>query len=409
MPLSRAVRAAVARGTHARRVRRPGPPEFELAYLRSGTPDAPVLLIIPGGPGLASSLPYLGFRRRAVAEGFRVLMVEHRGIGLSRTDLAGRDLPLSALHTSAVVDDLAAVLDAEQVAEVTIVGASYGSYLAAAFGARYPERVSAMLLDSPMLGADDHVLERIAVRDALWEGRTPDGRGPDLSGLARRIRSLTERSLTERGLTDREILDVVRLVHEFAGPRVAEQLVGLRARGRRRSWDVLARRFSRTATSLRPVTCVNEFDLAGAIGFRELRYAPAPDGLPLDPALTYAELAPHFPAFSGAAFDLPAAMPAFDWPTVLLSGQRDLRTPPALAATVHELIPGSVLVSFDNGHSALETRPDAVLHCLTRLRDGRWQELPADSARLDALPAAGFLTAFRAALHAGIRAESLRR
>ncbi|MCV7081073.1 hypothetical protein H7H37_06990 [Mycolicibacterium insubricum] len=47
----------------------------------------------------------------------------------------------------------------------------------------------------------------------------------------------------------------------------------------------------------------------------------------------WAELMPgrHYRDFEGEPYDLPAAMPAFDWPTAVLSGGRDLTTPPAIA------------------------------------------------------------------------------
>ena len=52
------------------------------------------LVFIPGGPGAASIALYRGgLRKRAVAAGVDVIMVEHRGVGLSRHDDQGADLP----------------------------------------------------------------------------------------------------------------------------------------------------------------------------------------------------------------------------------------------------------------------------------------------------------------------------
>src|SRR5690606_15154256 len=100
---------------------------------------------------------------------------------------------------------------------------------------------------------------------------------------------------------------------------------------------------------------IYEFDLVGAIGFRELGYGGEPDGLPLDPALTYSPLAPQFPAFEAEPFDLIEDVRAFDWPLVLLTGSRDLRTPPAIASRVAAAVPGAISVPLANGHSALDT------------------------------------------------------
>jgi proline iminopeptidase len=80
-----------------RAVRRPIRPatdqEFDLFYVRTGRKSAHPLVLIPGGPGAASIALYRGFRRRAAAEGLDVIMMEHRGVGMSRHDDNGNDLP----------------------------------------------------------------------------------------------------------------------------------------------------------------------------------------------------------------------------------------------------------------------------------------------------------------------------
>src|SRR6516225_1239895 len=60
--------------------------EFDLYYVRSGRKSKHPLVIIPGGPGAASVALYRGLRRRAAVEGLDVIMIEHRGVGLSRHD-----------------------------------------------------------------------------------------------------------------------------------------------------------------------------------------------------------------------------------------------------------------------------------------------------------------------------------
>ena len=111
--------SVLAAGTPGlRRVRRPDDddgPAFELAYVRIGPRTGTPTVVIPGGPGLGSVLPYRGLRPRAARRGLDLIMVEHRGVGLSRTDLAGRDLPVSAMRVAAVAGDIAAVLDREGV------------------------------------------------------------------------------------------------------------------------------------------------------------------------------------------------------------------------------------------------------------------------------------------------------
>lgn len=60
-------------------------------------PQVPVL-VIPGGPGAASVLPFDPLRRSLAARGLDVIMMEHRGVGLSRLDAEGRDLQIGRAH-----------------------------------------------------------------------------------------------------------------------------------------------------------------------------------------------------------------------------------------------------------------------------------------------------------------------
>jgi pimeloyl-ACP methyl ester carboxylesterase len=112
--------------------------QFDLYYVRSGPITSHPLVIIPGGPGVASIGHYRGMRRRAAEAGLDVIMVEHRGIGMSRHDDSGADLPAAALTVEQVVDDVAAVLDDVGIGSAVVYGTSYGSYLAAGVGVRHP-------------------------------------------------------------------------------------------------------------------------------------------------------------------------------------------------------------------------------------------------------------------------------
>jgi pimeloyl-ACP methyl ester carboxylesterase len=136
-----------------RRIRRPispdGAEQFDLYYVRGGRKSAHPLVIIPGGPGVASVQMYRGLRRRAAVAGLDVIMIEHRGVGMSRHDDSGADLPPHALAVNQVVDDVAAVLDDANVDSAVLYGTSYGTYVAAGVGVRHPGRVRAMVLDSP--------------------------------------------------------------------------------------------------------------------------------------------------------------------------------------------------------------------------------------------------------------------
>ena len=187
---------------NVRVIRRPatdGAPAFDLTYVRSGPRGETSLLVIPGGPGLASVLPYRGVRRWAAHGGLDVVMVEHRGVGRSRRGVDGSPLPPAAMRITAVLDDLAAVLDAEGIDRVVVVGSSYGSYLAMAFGARHPERVHSMLLDSALQSTGDADLERRRLRGLFWDAD---------DDVARGVRRLVADGVDERAVLDLSLIHI---------------------------------------------------------------------------------------------------------------------------------------------------------------------------------------------------------
>lgn len=367
-----------------RRMRRPATatgPAFDLAYVRTGPrnrdPARPPVVIIPGGPGLSSILPYGTVRKLAARGNIDLIMVEHRGVGLSRTDTEGRDLPLSAMRIADVVEDIAAVLNYEGVPRANIVGSSYGSYLASSFGAVHPDRVASMLLDSALQSADEITLERAVLRAQFWDST---------SEVAQLVRQLVH-----AGQDQRILLDVVRAGYELGGDRLLLPMLRKRARGGTSIvWRVLHAYASRDGSMAR-IPGIYEFDLVGELAFRELGYGGNPDGLPFDPVLTYAPLAGRFTPFAGEPFDLREAAAAFDWPLVLLAGTRDLRTPREIAERVRDAAPRAVLVEIDNGHSALDTHPLALLNAVRWLAAGRHGDLPSIEAQLNRLPRRGLV------------------
>ena len=362
-----------------RAVRRPIRPgddqEFDLFYVRTGRKSAHPLVIIPGGPGAASIALYRGFRRRAAAEGLDVIMVEHRGVGMSRHDDSGADLPPEALTIHHVVDDVAAVLDDAQVDKAVIYGTSYGTYVAAGVGVRHPDRVHGMILDSPVLSAHDIHAVREATRRLLWDGDTPE-----TADLAPKVRKLVDRNMLSP-----EATQLAAAVYGLAGPVVLRRQLDLLLAGRRGLWSTL----NRGARFLfeRKAPYRHEPDLVGRIGYRELNYAAVPDGKPLDPAVAFREFATDTTEFEAEPFDLINEMPKFTWPTVVISGGRDLITPPAVARRIASLIPGAVLVNLATaGHSAIDLRERAALDIVKATYDGTTSGLPARAKKLDSAP-----------------------
>jgi proline iminopeptidase len=369
--------------------------EFDLYYVRTGRKSAHPLVFIPGGPGAASITLYRGFRRRAAAEGRDVIMVEHRGVGLSRHDDRGADLPPEALTIGQVVDDIAAVLDDAGVGKAVIYGTSYGSYVAAGVGVRHRDRVHAMVLDSPVLSARDIDEVRPAVRRLLW-----DGADPDTADLARKVRQLVDDEALTPAATQLAIA-----VYGLAGPALLERQLDLLLAGRRGLWSAMG-----LATQFvleRKAPYRHEPDLVGRIGYRELNYGADPDGQPLDPAAPYRELSAGATTFNAEPYDLVAEMPGFDWSTVVISGGRDLITPPTVARRVASLIPGAVLVELATaGHSVVDLRERATLDIVTALYDGTADGLPARATTLDSRPARLGVRALTRGLHAATALES---
>lgn len=381
--------------TRIRRVLRPATdraPAFRLAYTRSGPRTDSPIVVIPGGPGLGSIQPYAAFRRRAARGGLDVIMIEHRGVGHSRRDVSGRVLPHSAMWVTDVVDDIAAVLVREGARSVYVVGSSYGSYLASSFAARHPEWVSGMILDSALQSTSDLALERARLRELFWDADT------DVAHSVHR--------LIDTGRGGMHLLEVIRASYELAGIGLLRPLLAGRIAGTPSlAWKSLEL-YAGRGESIARIPYFYEFEVAGAIGFRELDYGATPDGHPLDPARTYAPLALRFPPYAGEPFDLLRAARSFAWPVVLLVGSRDLRTPPAAAHRFAAQLPQATIIELENGHSALDTHPAPLLNAMRHLATGTTDRLPALARRLDALPRPGLAGLLPGVLGAMARLET---
>ncbi|AHY47542.1 Alpha/beta hydrolase family [Rubrobacter radiotolerans] len=332
---------------------REGSPTFQLAYTDSG-PDTggPTLVIIPGGPGLASVIPYATLRPKAVASGFRVVMVEHRGVGLSRYTPDGEVLPKDSMRLAYAAEDLLRVLDRAGVERVWLHGTSYGGELAVVFGALFPERVAGMFLDSTWRGLRDEARIREHKRDLFLRGRTDDAR---LRRAAAKVRLVLERGLA----SDEEVASVVPPVYEFLGAEALDRLLAARLAGRTAEWRWFSGLISRELDERMPG--VMEADPAMEIFYRESGSLP-PDGKPFDTESIWAERADRYSSYAGPPVDPDAALRSFRWPTVLFSGERDVRTPPFVMQEMAELVPDALHLTLQNaGHDLLRFRAQEIL------------------------------------------------
>ena len=394
----RRVQDKLARLPGVRPIRRPVSPgsaeEFDLYYVRTGRKSAHPLVILTGGPGVGSVRVYRGLRRRFAAAGLDVIMIEHRGVGMSRHDDSGADLPPEAFTVDQVVDDVAAVLDDAHVDSAVIYGTSYGTYIAAGVGVRHPARVWAMILDSPLLSRDDIADVREAIRRLLLEGDDLD-----TAALARKVRQLLDDGvMTARGG------QVAARLYGYGGIALLDRELDSLLNGRMLLWQGLLR-IGNLLTHPAPYRF--ESDLVDRIAFRELDYAGEPDGLPLDPAAALREIMPNTAAFEAEPYDLVAEMPKFTWPTVVISGGRDLITPRAVAERIVALVPNAVLVKLPTlAHGALDSREPAALAVAGAVCRGEFDGLAERGEALDALPPRPALRLLVKALDVAVAAEA---
>jgi hypothetical protein len=91
--------------------------------------------------------------------------------------------------------------------------------------------------------------------------------------------------------------------------------------------------------------------------------------------------------FEAEPYDLAAEMPKFGWPTVVISGGRDLITPPTIAKRISSLIPDAAMVLLPTAaHSVLDTRERAVFAIVKALNAGEHDQLPSQATTLDRMP-----------------------
>ena len=130
--------------------------------------ERPTLLMLHGGPGAdhATYKPFLS----PFAEHAQLIYLDHRGNGRS-DEGAPEDWTLSQWAA-----DVAGFLDALEIRRPIVLGASFGGFVAQAFAAAYPERVSKLVLMCTAARSDNE----LSVRMFTELG------GPEIGEIARR-------------------------------------------------------------------------------------------------------------------------------------------------------------------------------------------------------------------------------
>ncbi|MCE4946481.1 alpha/beta hydrolase [Streptomyces albulus] len=406
---------------------RPQSPHIEIAVSRiraSGTPAERrgILLVNPGGPG-GSGLPYAVTKRAKLPAGVRrsydVIGFDPRGVGRSAPadcgpmgglfDAPGSDpVPvgataekkyLAALH--AMADDCAGPataalphLSTEQTAhdmdairaalgqpKTNFLGVSYGSYLGAAYAARFPHRTGRMVLDSvvgPWNWYDFDARQSQALlrqRDTFlaWVAAHPERFALGGSASATRASYLSAR----RGLTEHP-------VNGF-GPAEFDRAV-YRALGRTERWAPLAdglRGYLRTGNpdALRPATAFDgpdsrNYEAANRIVKCADGPAPTPHRILTDlhrmrrldpqPILTGMEAATCAYWHQRPQHRTPLGSPDAP-PALLVASEHDPVTPIEGAYRLRPLLPGSRLITLhdDYSHGVFASRGNACVDATT--------------------------------------------
>lgn len=110
-----------------------------LFYESCGT--GPVIVIIPGGPGLDAAY-MLPVARWLAADGRRAVLLEPRGTGASRAAIGDG----SRLTLAGSIADIEALRQSLGVERITILGHSFGGATAQAYAAAHPGQVETLIL-----------------------------------------------------------------------------------------------------------------------------------------------------------------------------------------------------------------------------------------------------------------------
>jgi pimeloyl-ACP methyl ester carboxylesterase len=376
-------------------------------------------LLLAGGPGQPSTSTYRGDRRNPYAE-FRqytprndILAIDGRGTGrsglitcraLQRASLvdAGAEAAACARQLGArrgfyrtldAVEDIEAVRAALGVEKLTLVGVSYGTFLAQAYAAAHPDRVDRLLLDSvldvsawdPLYRDIFHAVPRVLRAVCRDCGYFTDDPVADVAQLVSRLArgSLRGRVTQPSGrrtgasLTRQELfftlvtgdLDefsrasfpgaVASAVHGDSDPilRLARHAVQSETSVSAR--DLSAGLYAATTCEEIPFPWTRFSDPSTRFGAVTAAVAqiPAVELYPFDAATDagndFIRMCRRWPEASPAPVGPPpGTLP--DVPVLMLSGQVDLRTPVETATTAAADWPHAQRLTIPNtGHSVL--------------------------------------------------------
>lgn len=384
-------------------------------------PATGTTLLLAGGPGQPSTLAYNNGSKDPYGE-FRdltprndIVVFDGRGTGksgllrcpqLERANLVDAGAAAAACaqtlgpkrgfyRTSDSVDDIEAIRAALGVDKLTLVGVSYGTFLAQAYAARYPTRVERVLLDSVLdvsgwdpfyldiFGAVPRVLEKVC--RSVCAGFTRDEVG-DLARLVSRLRrgtlhgavTLADGRRRRTTLTRQELFftlvsgDLDELLRAAFPAAVTSALQGdldpimrlkrqaVQSEGAGSPREFSSALYAATTCEEIPFPWQRFSDPATRFGAIAAAVAQIPeeDLYPFDRATDegndFIRMCRRWPEASPAPASAPPAGALPDVPVLMLAGQMDLRTPVETARSAAADWPDAqVLTIPDTGHSVL--------------------------------------------------------
>ena len=395
----------------------PGAIRVVAARIASRRPTRPPLVGLTGGPGQAGVVFARSFDAILPHAHRDLVTLDQRGTGSSGllrcrgferragatfnapAGACGRGLgPRRAFYTSAdSADDLEALRVRLGVPQIALYAVSYGTRVALEYARRYPQHVERMILDSTVtldspdpfaretLGAVRRVVHAACRRGCRGAGAHPI---TDVARLRRQLRRAALRARI-RGIAVRVDADDVlaMLVSGDLEPALMRRVPGavraaLRGDGRR-----LARLKLRSLAVESGHEPISAFSPA-LFATTTCEEAPVPWDRTADPAMRRRQALAALratPAGALAPFDRAAALHegvltlCGDWPapvrtvapppplpttvpTLILSGELDLRTPLENARRLaRELVGARVLVQPGVGHDVLGARPGGCI------------------------------------------------
>jgi pimeloyl-ACP methyl ester carboxylesterase len=394
----------------------PGTIRIHAARVRSRRSTRPPLIALTGGPGQAGVIFASTYDRMLPTAGRDLVVLDQRGTGASGLlrcpSLEGRN-PLSSaraagacgrrlgaqrsFYTSAdSADDLEALRIRLGVSRIALYAVSYGTRVAVEYARRHPQRVERMILDSPVgIDAPDSLARETlgavgrVLRDACRHGCGAAGAHPvaDMARLVAVLRRSPIRRVVRRGgrrvpvsVGVDDLLgtlvsgDLDPAFMRRVPPAVRAALAGDGGPLVRLKLDALASGEDDLVSEFDPAvfvaaTCEEStlaWDPAGAPPARRLQARAVLDATPsaaLAPfdraaALDFGLLpvCGSWPARERAV--APAPPLPTDVPTLVLSGDLDLRTPLENARRLATALHGRLVIERDVGHAVLGADPN---------------------------------------------------